>query len=139
MSMKRSVIYEFDPVIYPTRVWVSISPTYDDVCRRFDFLSDDSEEIVTLRRSEYESHFTAVATTFVVVDKKSRWKGVLVAVWSKSDAGVGVMSHESTHATDWMCDQFGVNGFCFKDGEARAYYAQWVANCIGKVLKGKVK
>ena len=36
-------IYEFDPVIYPTKVWVTIKPNIDDLNEVMYALDDDGE------------------------------------------------------------------------------------------------
>ena len=42
-----SKIFEFDPVVYPTRIWVSVDPSAEDLQKKFDFLDDnDFIEIV---------------------------------------------------------------------------------------------
>lgn len=134
-----SKIFEFDPVIYPTRVWVAVSPSYDDVNDKFYFLDESLDEVVEESKEKFDKHCSAIATTFAVVDRESAWKGVLVAIWRRKETGYGVVSHESTHCTDFLCDQLGIGGYSFNDGEPRAYYTQWVANCIGDVLHGRVK
>jgi hypothetical protein len=128
-------IYEFDPVIYPTRVWAAVNPTAKAMQGKFYFLNDDDEVIDKVDLNDYRD---SIATTFSVTDKKSCWKGCLVCIWQPRQTGVGVIAHESGHCTDWLCDKFGIGGFSFKEGEARQYYTQWVANCIEKVRRGKV-
>lgn len=135
-----SKIFEFDPQIYPTRLWVCVNPSFDDVNDKFYFLDDKSENIIDdYSRKDFEKHFLAVATSFSVVDKKSAFKGIFVAIWKKKCVGCGVIAHESTHATDWLWEQLDMRGYSFNEGEPRAYYTQWVANSIAGVLKSKEK
>lgn len=135
--MARGRIYEFDPVIYPTRVWIAVSPEFRTVDRTFQFLNED-DEVMDYQKEDFDGQRYAIATTYSVVHRKSRWMGCLVVIFKPKDCNAGIMAHESGHCTDWMCDQFGVSGFSYKDGEARQYYAQWVANSIYKVLRDRV-
>ena len=41
----KSVIYEFDPVIYPTRFWVCKKPTVEDVSELFYPFNNDGEMV----------------------------------------------------------------------------------------------
>lgn len=130
-------VFEFDPVIYPTRLWVVISPEYDKVEEAFYFLDED-EEVVDDARREFNRHLNAVASTFPVAHKEDGWKGCLVAIWRRKECGAGICAHEASHVVDWLDEQFGIGGHSFMEGEARAYLIQWVANSIDKVLRGRV-
>lgn len=132
--MAKSKVYEFNPVIYPTRLWISIKPTIEEIQKDFILLDDDDEEI----DGKEPFSRTTIAQTFSVAHRKSTWMGCYIAILLPKQCDVGIIAHESGHVTDWLCDHFGVSGFSFMDGEARQYYAQWVARCMDKVLKGKV-
>ena len=133
-------IKEFDPVIYPTRLFVAIRPSYDEVRDRFGFLDEDGNEVSV--ENEFKPKDTSIAQTYTVYDKESRWKGCFVTIWRKADVRSGIIAHESSHCADWLDDELGglgsVDGRKFLTGEPRAYYTQWVANCIEDVLKGRV-
>ena len=131
-------IYEFDPVIYPTRLWVSILPDFKTVDREF-YLLDDNDEVVDDSKSEFDSHGSAIVTTFVVANKKSGWKGCLVVIWRKSQCGCGICAHEATHVYDWFDKELGLNCQEWGNDEPKSYFVQWVANSIDKVLRNKVK
>lgn len=132
------VIREFDPVLYPSRLWVGIDTPFEQVIGKFSFfdtegcLAEDDDA-----KREYESHYNAYASTFHVADRESGWKGCLVVIWRRKDCGVGVCAHEASHYTDFIDESFGIGGHTFNDGEARAYLIQWAANCIYEVLRGK--
>lgn len=132
-------IFEFDPQIYPTRLWVCVKPTFEEIDEKFYFLSEDGEEVVDDAKKEFQRSPSAIATCYPVCDMESLWKGILVVIWRRREVRSGVIAHESSHATDWLDDRLGLGGHSFNDGEPRAYYAQWVANCIEDVLKGRTK
>lgn len=131
-------IHEFNPVIYPFRLWVGINPSFGSVSERFYTLTPSMERIDFTRDIYHGSRF-AIASTFPVCDKVGGWIGTFIPIYRPSMLTVGTIAHEASHCTDFMCDQFGVAGFNFNDGEARAYFTEWVANCINKVKMGKLK
>lgn len=45
MSDKRHQIYEFNPTIYPFRLWVSVNPPFEDVKDKFGLLNNENERI----------------------------------------------------------------------------------------------
>ena len=139
--MKKRKIYEFDPQIYPTRLWVAINPSLDDVKDVFGFLDEDGKEVNT--DTAFTHSASTIAQTYSVYNKESHWKGCFVAIWRKADTGCGVISHETSHCADWLDDEIGglggVDGALFNTGEPRAYYVQWLAEKIEDVLKGRAK
>ena len=132
--MAKSKVYEFDPIIYPMRLWISVKPTTDEIQKDFFVFDENDEEVDTIEPFDD----TTIARTFSVAHRKSTWMGCYIAVLKPRQCDAGIITHESVHVTDWMCDHFGLRGFSFMDGEARAYFAQWVARCIDNVLKGRV-
>lgn len=133
-----SKIYCFNPAIYPTRLYVAINPTFEQVDEQFYFL-DENNEVIDEARNDFEISSNAIATTFVVAHKLSHWKGCLVAIWRRKECGSGVCAHEATHVCDWMDRELGLNCHEFDNDEPRAYLVQWIANCIDKVLRGKAE
>ncbi len=122
-------IYEFDPLIYPTRIWVGVNVPDKDIAERFySLLSDGS-----IDDFEDTGNKGAVATCYLVVEKESNWKGVFCHIQRPKLTGVGVMAHEAEHIVCWICEQFGIESTTFGDSEPRAYLIQWVANCINEV------
>lgn len=136
MKKAKGRIYEFNPVIYPTRLWIAILPDFKDVEKEFYFLDDDGE-IVYNAREEFDSHVNAIATTFAVKHKESGWMGSLVVVWRKRQCTTGIYAHEATHVYDWLDKEIGLGCQDYGHDEPKAYYVQWVANCIEDVIKGR--
>lgn len=133
-------IYEFNPIIYPFRLWVGVQVPAKDIQDKFfahnfdDTISDftDKELLQT----------SVAATTLPVVERKDNWIGCLININRKDKLTVGVMAHEATHVCDMLSDRLGLVGEIdkmFSHGEARAYFVEWVANCINEVKQGKVK
>ena len=127
-------IFEFNPVLFPTRVWVT---TCTDVCviaRKFYALDDQGEVIEKFPGDTFNDEKT-VAQTTVVQDRKSGIDGCLVTIHRIADVTPGIMVHEANHCADWLCDQFGIYSCTFQTGETTSYYEQWVTDCIWDVLK----
>lgn len=129
-------IYEFDPLIYPTRVWVGVEVPYKVVSEKFySILSDGS--VADFSDSVEARGMTPIATCYPVCDRESGWKGIFCHIKRPKMAGVGVISHEAEHIVCWICEQFGIQSATFEDSEPRAYLIQWVAECINKVKNKK--
>ena len=134
MNNKTTKIHEFDPLLYPTRIWVGVNVPIEQISEKFyELLSDGS--IDDFKASENDC---AIATCHPVVEKDSNWQGIFCHIKRPKLAGVGVTAHEAEHIVCWICEQFGIQSVTFDDSEPRAYLMPWVANCIYDVLKGKV-
>lgn len=127
------MIHEFDPAIYPTRLWVTKDATREEMRETFYFL-DDKDEVVDDPQLAEGSRLP-YASTYAVAHKENHWMGCLVVIWLPRRCGVDNVAHEASHCTDYLCDHLGVNGFNWDGGEARAYYLGWAAKCINNVLK----
>lgn len=129
-------IYMFNPVIYPFKLWVAVEPNPQDIIGKFYGVSDgNTDELVAFSESEFHKDSHTDATTYQVrCDGKA---GALVIIWFKKRFDVNGISHEASHVTDLMCEYLGVGGFTFIDGEARAYFNGWVAECLDKAKRGK--
>lgn len=120
--MKKKGYYEFDPVIYPRKLWVYIGVDFKELASSaFDgiILPDEDEEYggVTCEKAERKS------------DKRY---GILVSFPSKKDMTMGNVSHESSHVVDAIEKACGIG----HGDEPSAYLFGWVASCINKARLG---
>lgn len=127
------LIHEFDPLLYPTRVWAGVNVPSEDIAQKFYSLLTDG----SVADFEDTASSSSVATCYPVVDKESKRKGIFCNIHRPKDTGVGVMSHEAEHIVCWICEQFGINSISFDDSEPRAYLIQWAANCLNEVKSKK--
>lgn len=125
---KKVQIHQFDPVIYPVKLWVVKNPNLNEI--KDKFLVYNNNEL-NIRNNE-----NANATTYnkVVIYKETNKFGVLILIHSK--LSISNISHEATHAArviwDWLNeDCTGV--------EADAYLVGWIADCIEQVKLNKFK
>lgn len=138
MTDKKHQIHGFSPTIYPFKLWVSVNPSSEDVKDKFWLLNNGNERIGFDAEKSWNST-TTVASCYPVSDKESGWTGIFCGVFRKDRLSVGVAAHEASHITDFISDSFGLSGFNFDDGEARAYLVERAANCIWNVKSGKFK
>lgn len=136
MSSKKTTIHEFDPQIYPCRLWVGKQPPFEEAEEKFEALTTDYER-TPIEEAEYIRNRFIVATCYPVVEKTEGWLGVLVVIHLPKQMGVGKIAHEATHVTDYLWERLGMKGYSFNEGEPRAYFTEWVANCIDFVRKYK--
>lgn len=132
----KSVIYEFDPVIYPTRLWVCKKPRVEDVSELFYPFNNDGEMVDSFG-DVFEYDNGKYANTLIVGNKKSRMRGCLVSIFLPGECGAGVCSHEALHYVAYLSEQFDIPLGGFDTSEPLAYLEQWATNCIDSVLKGR--
>lgn len=131
----KSKIYEFDPVIYPTRLWVCKKPETADVAELFYPFNKDSEMVDSFGEAlEYDGQ--RYATTVIVGNKKSYLRGCLVAILIPKGCGAGICSHEALHYVAYLSEQFDIPLGSFDKSEPLAYLEQWATNCIWYTLVG---
>lgn len=132
----KTELTEFNPVIYPTRIWVGFNTPFEEIFNNFWAVTSEMERCdVTL--DWYGINTFKIATTVPVASKKDGQIGLLVVIWKPSMMTTGVIAHESVHCADYICDNFGIEHGTFDNGEAYAYLVQWIAECIEKVKKTK--
>lgn len=131
----KSIIYEFDPVIYPTRLWVCKKPDEKDVSELF-YLFNNVGERVDSFGEVFEYDAGKYANTLIVGNKKTRMRGCLVSIFLPGDCGAGVCSHEALHYIAYLSEQFDIPLGRFDASEPLAYLEQWATNCIDSVLRG---
>ena len=126
--MKKTIIHQFDPVIYPIKLWV-ISEM-DGVIIQRSFRSSNGSE---LDMSESEG---GICYTYgsLVVNKKTKDYGFMVVMKRDKTLNVGGIAHEATHVARLVWEHIMED---YPAREADAYLVQWVSDCIDKVIKNK--
>ena len=138
--MSKQKFYEFNPQVYPTRLWIAKSKniSIDDVDEEFYALSDTNERC-RFKEVQEMPDMSSYASTYPVSHKKTGWRGCLV-ILNRGDMPTSTCTHEASHCTDWLFEQLGIeSGTTFDNGEARAYYHEWVFNRIYEVKQGRVR
>ena len=128
----KTVIHEFDPVIYPRKLWICINPSTVDL--EGSFVIDTKYGGGDLKFDKFYS----LATTSPVFKKDGNYRGVLICFKSRMSADSDIISHESVHAADYICEELGIKGQDFSENnEAYAYLVGWISKCCGEVKKFK--
>jgi hypothetical protein len=130
MRSRKVKIHQFDPVIYPIKLWVVTKYNGDEgaLKERFVHILDRKE----LNFSIIKQH---EALTYDVEEREDKYKGVLIVFSSSKYCKVKTMAHESTHAARSIWDHLGEGSGIGE--EANAYLVGWVADCIERVKLGK--
>ena len=126
MSKDESKVVEFDPQIYPRKVWVAKGGDVKSLREQFCRVNGD------------EIAFEGNCEGFVdSVSLKSDGKlGELIWFPYASAMPISHISHEATHAAIDIFDDCG----CRIDAENQepfAYLVGWIAKCINEVKNGK--
>lgn len=115
--------YEYDPIIYPRKLFVVIG-CKETALKGFDDIDDKS----------FEAPVEYSAVTFDKATRKDNGKyGILVYFRSKKDMTVEVITHEASHVCDAIEEVTGID----HGGEASAYLLGWIAACINNARLGK--
>lgn len=126
--MKQKVlIHQFDPVIYPFKLWVCITDNLSAISERFNEYPSGNEFEVTNTEK-------MLAFTQNVQQKSDGLVGSIIVFKKKKDCITRLIAHESTHAARMLWDHVGER----ESGmEADAYLVGWIADCIEKVRLNK--
>lgn len=121
--------YEYDPVIYPRKLWVMPQATEAEI--RMCFTEHDGEEI------EWDDK-ECFATTFPEVCAKADGKyGVLVAFKGKASMTMGNICHEASHVLDDFIDVLPLAREPRGHNEHLSYLLQWIGDCMNRARLGK--
>lgn len=114
------MIHEFDTIIYPFTLWVSVGVPKEKMQERFPSIADvDNDEF-----KRYE------AITFKVVDSETSKHGVLVWFRKRKFVTCKTIAHEATHAAGFLFSSIGTS---IDADEPSAYMVGWIADCCWKV------
>lgn len=124
------MIYEFDPVIYPTKVWVGVDVSLKEIDKTFEAICEDNTGMLFSDSHRLPDTDTD-ATTYIVGHKKQCMKGCLVII--KGDCQLKSLSHEACHCADYIFEEIGEDMRSYEHGEPYAYYQSWVFECLLKI------
>jgi hypothetical protein len=113
-------IHEYDLVIYPYKIWVTITDNLIPLMARFKE-ADSDNELDTKGIDKF------AATTFIVEEKETGRFGILIQFSSYEYCDVRNIAHESTHAARYIWDRLDED---ITGAEADAYLVGYIAKCI---------
>ena len=126
---KKVIIHQFDPVIYPRKVWIAITSDLKNISDMF--LDKNSKgEMIYIESISNKFH----AITQLVTQKETNYLGVVIVFSLKSSITIKNIAHEATHAARIIWDELGED---LTGEEADAYLVGWIAECCEKVKNNK--
>lgn len=130
----KSVIYEFDPVIYPFKLLVSRVFDVEELGGMF-YCVDDEENLIDDPGAFVPGRRTK-SRTIQCAPKDGSETCYLVLLYRPNVIGVGTLSHESLHIANFVGEWLGFLPKKANEDEPQAYLVQWLSNCLNSVLRG---
>ena len=125
--MKKAIIHQFDSVIYPIKLFVSITDNLSGI-------ADKLEEYPSGKPFKTKGANKMEAFTQLVSEKESGYIGVLILFKSKTICSVKLIAHEASHASDKIWNHLGET---HPGSGSNAYLVGWIAECCWKVKLNK--
>lgn len=125
--MSKARIYEFDPVIYPRKLWVATGDI-NEVLSKFEYVDGKPLE------AKSKGFF---GVTFDIATDKERTKLGCLIYFRHIETSAQAM-HEAVHAANRIFEDLGITFTLYAD-EHYAYFVAWICDCIDKVRTGKIK
>ena len=131
----KSVIYKFNPVIYPYPVLVTKDYDEDELKGLFYLVNNDNELLDN--QDTFIPNPNTLARTLFVVSKKEMLRYVLIILVRPKYITDGTIAHEAYHATNMIASVLGFMPDDSVNDEPCAYLVGWIADCCQSVRKGK--
>lgn len=121
-------VHEFDPVIYPYKLWVIVDKTPEVIPTIFTEYSGDKIEFI-----ERDTKMTQAFVMPVIHIESNRY-GVVMFFRSKSTMTFELVAHEASHAAKYLFTHVNAS---IDEHEPFEYVIGWIAKCCEKVKKNK--
>ncbi len=116
-------IHEFNPLIYPRMLWVSVGIEQDQLVSTFS-----TNDIIDSNNNLAECLSVEHLSTGSI--------GVLCNFGKIANMTSEIISHESSHCADYIFDECGMVHETFSKGnEHYAFLCGWVAKCMSEVRR----
>lgn len=124
------MIHEFDPIIYPRKLWVTYDATPEELNEKFP--SGDYHGNKFIKEDGY------YGITYRTADKDNKG-GVLIRFFDNKEAmEPWNIVHEAIHAAGRIFQYIGMEAD-YNNDEAFAYLVAWIVKCCYKVKDGTDK
>lgn len=117
-------IFEYDPMIYPRKIWVAVGASTEELSAEFVGIDDMGD--------------ADIAVTYYTVRKSDKKYGVLIRFRKRGDITPSVSSHEAVHAALEIFRCIGAE-VDVENQEPLAYIVDWITDCIWKSKNYKEK
>lgn len=122
------MLYEFDPVIYPYKLWIIVDKTPDVLSKDFDEYTKNPIQFIDRDTNMFH------AFTMPVCRKVNPNYGVVIFFRSKRNISFELVAHEASHAAKYLFDHIGAD---VNEHEPFEYVVGWIAKCCETVKKSK--
>ena len=130
---KKNIIHQFNPTIYPRKLWVMKGGSIDDILDAFTEPDGTEIQIITSGGAE------PGAMTLKVCHRETRLLGVLVWL-CVNDTSVKDVAHEAVHVASCIFEDCNMAmGFADGRDEHFAYLVGFAADCINQVRTNKFR
>lgn len=119
---KSNQIHEFDPLIYPRKLWVAVNVSYGVIEKTFKDIKPMDENADA--QVDHTGHL------------ESNKGGMLIRFENRKAMTQSNITHEATHAAMEIFDYVGAVPDP-KNQEPFAYLCGWIAKCIDEVKRNK--
>ena len=123
-------VFEFDPVIYPYKLWVCL----DNHPKKLESLFKEYSGKKMVYIEDDTNRFEAF--TIPVQKINDSYYGVVVFIRNKASLTYELVAHEATHAAKYLFEHIGCDTSVHEPLE---YVVGWIADCIYKVKTNKVE
>lgn len=123
-------IHEFDPVIYPYKLWVIIDKSMKEIPDLF--VDRDRNPLDHLRDEDLSTE----AVTIAAIRKEDFRRGVMLFFRSKKSMTYKLVAHEACHAAKFLFEHIDAD---MREHEPFEYVVGWIAECCEIVKKGGKK
>ena len=124
--MKKTTFHEFDPAIYPVKLWISITNDLGAIKEKFKLYPSQQEISINFSQKD--------ALAGLVYHIENKKIGVLIVFESKKCCTIENITHECYHAVDEIWKHLSEE---YWGSEATAYLIGWMADCCWKVKTRK--
>ena len=126
--MKEAIVHEFDPVIYPFKIWIVINKTPDIIAEKFNDYDGNSLNF------EIEYMNKTDAFTAMVQSKDNHKYGAVLFFPNKKSMTFEIVAHESSHAAKHLFEHIGAD---IREHEPFEYVIGWIAGCCEEAKRWK--
>ena len=121
-------IYEFDPIIYPYRIWIMVDKTPDALIENFNEYNGSKIYKFNADTGRYDGF------VFPAQSKINPRYGAVIYFTSKKEMTYELIAHESVHAAKHLFEHIDAE---IDDHEPFEYVVGWIAKCCAEVKNGK--
>lgn len=129
--MKKVQIHQFDPVIYPFKIWVVVNKTPDILSEHFK--KYDGKDLIFV---EGDGSNRLEAFVLKVQSKEKGNYGAVLYFRNRKSMTYELVSHESSHAAKFLFEHINADIF---EHEPFEYVLGFIADCCYQVKTNKFK